>query len=351
MLDFLNRSSSGNDEPGRAMIPKVLDQFAIEGPNGRHVCFSTSPTLRDVGTALDEEAPFPIDTARSLAAQLLLALDYIHSKGIVHGDLHIRNLRLCPETNELDHLTVDELYAKHPLIPTEPEWKHNAQTLGPDVPAYLKFTIWLGKLPKDCAMPKTKIIIADFGSSYHITADGMHKTRPSLGFAAPEALYDEGRCLSFGSDIWALACVIFEIFGGARLFQDAWNASSDHITWLWVLSLGKLPPEWWDKWEGRSKYFTEDGAIGPGGQPWPGSPISFDERFVDDIQATRLKNGLDAFSVGEALAFKAMLRRMLAYRPEERPTAAELLRCEWMVKWALPELRKSRCVPLMDGKV
>lgn len=41
------------------------------------------------------------------------------------------------------------------------------------------------------------------------------------------------------------------------------------------------------------------------------------------------------------LALLGMLRAMLAFVPEERPTAASLLACEWMTKWALPDLRET----------
>jgi hypothetical protein len=32
------------------------------------------------------------------------------------------------------------------------------------------------------------------------------------------------------------------------------------------------------------------------------------------------------------------MRRMLVYRPEDRPTAEEVLESQWMVKWVLPSL-------------
>lgn len=40
----------------------------------------------------------------------------------------------------------------------------------------------------------------------------------------------------------------------------------------------------------------------------------------------------------EKIALIGMLRAMLAFVPEQRPGAASLLDCEWMVKWALPDL-------------
>lgn len=35
---------------------------------------------------------FQFEVARALAAQLVLAVEYVHSQGFVHGDLHIGNV-------------------------------------------------------------------------------------------------------------------------------------------------------------------------------------------------------------------------------------------------------------------
>lgn len=47
---------------------------------------------------------------------------------------------------------------------------------------------------------------------------------------------------------------------------------------------------------------------------------------------------MEAVDDQEKLALLSMLRAMLAFIPEERPTAADLLTCEWMTKWALSDL-------------
>jgi hypothetical protein len=45
---------------------------------------------------------------------------------------------------------------------------------------------------------------------------------------------------------------------------------------------------------------------------------------------------------GGKVALLAMLRAMLAFRPEERRTATEVMECEWMQRGALPELVKCK---------
>ena len=60
--------------------------------------------------------------------------------------------------------------------------------------------------------------------------------------------------------------------------------------------------------------------------------------FEEDVQGMR-RDGMDEFGAEENGAVLAMFRQMLLLRPEWRVTAEELLESEWMVKWALPELR------------
>lgn len=79
----LANSSSHGDNPGRSMIPKLLDHFEVEGPNGCHSCYVTSPARSSVDAALP--ICFTVKTARVLVARLIMAVAYIHSKGVVHG--------------------------------------------------------------------------------------------------------------------------------------------------------------------------------------------------------------------------------------------------------------------------
>lgn len=76
--------SSQPDDQGRAMIPIIQYQFEIKGPNGCHRCYVTSPAQSSVAAAHFSYL-FTIETARVVVAQLVLAVAYIHQKGIIHG--------------------------------------------------------------------------------------------------------------------------------------------------------------------------------------------------------------------------------------------------------------------------
>jgi serine/threonine-protein kinase SRPK3 len=75
------------DHPGRPFVLSLLDNFCFQGPNGRHLCVVTE--FAGCSVAQSKEAgltwKFPLVAARSIAAQTLLGLSYIHSCNIVHG--------------------------------------------------------------------------------------------------------------------------------------------------------------------------------------------------------------------------------------------------------------------------
>jgi hypothetical protein len=64
------------------------------------------------------------------------------------------------------------------------------------------------------------------------------------------------------------------------------------------------------------------------------------------IQKWRHKLG-GAVGVDEKAAFLDLMRRMLSFRPGDRPTVDEVLASEWMVKWALPDYTRS--LSLLEG--
>lgn len=72
---------------GQGMIPTLLNTFRVDGPNGTHSCLVTEVSRCSVNEAKSRGsyAPLKLPVARAIAAQLILAVAYLHSKGIVHG--------------------------------------------------------------------------------------------------------------------------------------------------------------------------------------------------------------------------------------------------------------------------
>jgi hypothetical protein len=124
---------------------------------------------------------------------------------------------------------------------------------------------------------------------------------------------------------------------GQNILFDGMFATEDSITCEQVDALGTLPPEWWYKWEGRHGRFTEDGK-----------PINrelyrgWEGRFEQDIQEPRQRKGMPRVELVERDAIFKMLKSMLKFKPESRSSVNQILECEWMVNWGLPEYEKIR---------
>lgn len=86
-LSRISACAVENREFGGNLIPLVLGRFNVDGPNGTHPCFVTAParcSLADAAEAANY-SPFQLHVARSISAQLAMAVAYIHELGYVHG--------------------------------------------------------------------------------------------------------------------------------------------------------------------------------------------------------------------------------------------------------------------------
>ncbi|KAF3893067.1 Serine/threonine-protein kinase Ppk16 [Trichophyton interdigitale] len=336
VLRTIASSSSHLDHPGRPMIPRIHDQFELQGPNGRHICYVMDLAQCSVADATFWEL-FSIETARSLAAQLVLAVAYLHKLGIVHGNIHPNNVLIRLLTN-LDQLSVKELYEKFEAPLTEPVVRRDAGPLPAGVPSHGTFPIWLGKGANEMPPSEARLILSDFGESFRPSDPSQQvlgeECLSHLAYLPPEAHFELKKPISYPSDIWELACTVWSILASQDLFYSM-LATSDYICKQQIDILGPLPPEWWTAWEARPRYYDESG------QPTPGSAYpTLSQLFVQDIQMRRLEGGKRGFDTEEALAFVDMIRSMLAFRPEQRATIETVLASDWMTKWGLPEFQK-----------
>ena len=72
--------------PGFQAIPRILDEFRVDGPNGSHPCYTTEPALCNLRES-SSCCLFSLDVARALAYELTLAVSLVHSRGYVHGGM------------------------------------------------------------------------------------------------------------------------------------------------------------------------------------------------------------------------------------------------------------------------
>jgi len=329
-------------------IPKILDRFNIEGPNGTHPCLVTLParcSLRESKEASDNCRQFQLNVARSLAAQLTLAVSFVHSRGYAHGDLHLGNV-LLKLSSSLNNLSVSELYTEfgepdpQPIVRLKDQTQPAASsspTSEAGVPSHAIPSIWLGILSDELPLNEAQLLLTDFGTAFRPSEKSRFQSYTPLVIRPPEAYFEPTTPLSFPSDMWSLGCIIFEILAHRSLIEGT-LATQDYITAQQVNLQGRLPDEWWGKFENREKWFDEDGTS----RMEESDVWGWDKKFDQHVQESWAYRGMEVMCQEEKEALLEMLQWMLKWRPSERPSADQVLETAWMRKWALPAYEEGR---------
>ncbi|KKK24204.1 hypothetical protein P175DRAFT_0508759 [Aspergillus ochraceoroseus IBT 24754] len=329
--------SSSPTHPGHCLVPALLDEFQVQGPNGKHTCYTVTPAqcnLREISFS----RLFPLEVARALSYGLAQAVAYTHSQGYVHGDIHLSNI-LVKLPSSFDDLSIQQLYEKYGEPETIPVTRCGGKPLPPNAPAEAVVPLFLGKYAEKFSLSDAHPLLSDFGEAFSPASEARlgQDCHTPPAFRAPEAKFESQTPLSYPSDIWSLATAIWEIIGMKAVFSTDF-VHEDEIVSQHIDVLGPMPLDWWQRWEGRPEYFDEYGCPIESYREnrWP----SLEESFEIGVQKWRRKLG-DGIEEDEKAAFLDLIRRMLSFRPEERPTAEEVLKSEWMVKWALPDYERS----------
>lgn len=186
------------------------------------------------------------------------------------------------------------------------------------------------------------ICLVDFGEAFQFEEPVKSE---DIGipfmYRAPETVF-ESKYDQF-SEIWALACVLFEVRAGNPLFTNIMGRA-DEIIQRMVQMKGKLPDPWWKRWDKRTMYFREDG------QPlddWPeGRVLAVQyllEEMIGDIgsedddsavasgpAAEMLERSWTKVSEHEREAIKDLLDGMLQWQPDERLSLEQIRKHRWI---------------------
>ncbi|KAJ6162927.1 hypothetical protein N7497_002906 [Penicillium chrysogenum] len=249
--------------------------------------------------------------------------------------------------SSFDDLSIAQLYQQYGEPETVPVTRRDGESLSPNIPAKAVVPLFLGKYAEKFSLSDAQPLLSDFGEAFSPTLEvrlGQDCHTPPA-FRAPEAKFEPQAPLTYPSDIWSLATTIWEIIGMKAIFSTDF-VHGDEIVSQHIDVLGPMPSEWWQRWEGRPRFFDEQGCPTESYQEnrWP----SLEDSFEIGVQKWRRKLG-GAVDENEKAAFLDLMRRMLSFRPEERPTVDEVLTSEWMVKWAFPDYERSQRCSLRNG--
>lgn len=332
-------------EPPSLQIPERC--FDETGPNGRHFCV-VSPLHGPSATALvaytDPTLHMRLraETARKMAKQVVSTIAQMHRARIAHGDISPNNVLFKldksfyersesslvallgpPETEEV--LASDGFEVQ----PSAPLSVINAADVGPMLP-YLT----------------DEAVVADFGQSMEIDNPPRGYVPAILGnYTPPEVRFrtEMEQPATLASDIWMLACTIYELRVGGPMFDFFFR--SDGFVWMRIVGLlGKLPEPWWSMWEHRVSWYDDNG------DPLPPSPtasrfsitaekISFHyvigwagdrvDPLPNEPHTKLLQRQNQRVDSEEADLLADLLSKMLRYQPSDRIDIEEVLRHPW----------------------
>ncbi|KAH7906169.1 kinase-like domain-containing protein [Hygrophoropsis aurantiaca] len=301
------------DIPGGEFVMKVFDDFIVDGPNGTHQCIVTEV----LGLPLDpnplevKEHIYPIDMAKKMVAQIAQGVAYLHRIGIVHGDLHIKNIVLhAPEMENLSDQDVQK-YFDRPWL-ERPECREEYSKLAisdPDhrVPQHVVYAGLSNELVA-LLFDTVHIKICDFGEAFlwHGVPRQIELHTPNA-HAAPEILF--GDPVTPAVDIWSMAVLAHLILSGVYMFEPPGGGS---VEFEWVLKLGKMPDRWWPRWIERGISFDDDGVYIAG--EFPMDVMERESALMTGSIGRRMRED-------EVIEFEQLVRRMVCYEVEDRISA------------------------------
>lgn len=191
--------------------------------------------------------------------------------------------------------------------------------------------VWLGRPSEDVPLAESRIMLSHFGVAFKPSKELRTLYPIPLMLSPPEKQFLPDQSVSFPCDNWLLACTIRSVVAQGDLFTAYWE---NLLIYNYTKVLGKLSPEWWDRWDRKSEWFDEKGNIkDEDDEP----PKTLTDRFEEWVQKPRESAGMETMGQEEKEALLGLLRSMLKYLPNERISADEVLDPEWMRKWAVPE--------------
>ncbi|KAL4957679.1 hypothetical protein BDW69DRAFT_200290 [Aspergillus filifer] len=179
------------------------------------------------------------------ASELIPAVAYAHSRGYVHGGIHLGNafIRL---PSSLNKHSPEQIYEGFGSPCTEQIARIDGNPLPAGVPFAGTVPIWLGKKANKIALNDDRLLLSDFGESFAPADPQQQRIGDQCCSPLPvlpsEMYLEPDTPFSFPADIWALACAVWPIFSSRPLF-DGTLATHDDITSQQIDILGPLPTQ------------------------------------------------------------------------------------------------------------
>ena len=272
---------------GKEEILRLLDQFVMDGPNGRHVCLVTElcgPCLLDI---LPKKG-MCLSNVKQIMSQVLAGLHFLHSQRIIHTDIKPENVLLVNKPDPLTNFS--------------------------------------------CAVEAIKVKLADLGGALQV-GDVYPAIVGTSEYRSPELLLEAPYCTKI--DVWAAACLGFELATGEYLFNpDSEGMVSKEETHLALITqvLGPAPQDLVRSGRaGKTFYSRRREEL----HHFPLRELVFEDLEMLIGQRRGKPESEDG-------VFSQFLLFLLKWTPEERATAGEALQHKFVSKTSIVHAKKVR---------
>jgi len=211
-------------------------------------------------------------------------------------------------------------------------FKSSGQEPDPSAPEYLVEPVSFSRV--DIGYISEQVLLIDLGEAFPELSPPANGVGTPVSYCSPELILE--RKASRASDIWSLACTIFELRSGFPLFESFVGSSTEILEEM-VRMLG-MPPE------SSKPLWKEDGITITDHAKWDESALSerirgigmYDEApSIYDSDVTSLNHHTLLEPPGrriardEAINLADLLRRALDYIPEKRLSVEKVANHSW----------------------
>ncbi|KAL1883292.1 hypothetical protein Daus18300_000350 [Diaporthe australafricana] len=299
-------------------VARLYESFEVSGPNGTHLCL----VLPALGPNLDDQSAkkcLAPETRYQICEQIASGVTALHERGVCHGDLTPSNVVFeLTNTSSMDAQQVCAL-----LGPVKRErLRLRIGNRSDHAPKYVIQRPTFPSLVADLPSPLETVQIVDFGEAFIASQPRSTLGIPvGLGYFPPELCF--GYPASGASDVWELACLMFQILGTPPLFP-CFFPIFEILIGTAVPILGPLPEHWRGRFDHERYGYREDGKVDDADAEEPG--WWWDEAIHNKSIRGQLERDLAPLFSHEELDFLAgLLGDMLAFEPEKRISAQDIV--------------------------
>ncbi|RAH74708.1 protein kinase [Aspergillus aculeatinus CBS 121060] len=332
MLERVQNVAEAADHPGLYFIRLATNIFELHSSSGRHYCIAAKPqshSLRTLQTTYPN-ARVPRLLVRSLVHRLFFSINWLHATcGLIHTDISPLNVLMKIE-DDASLKDIEQREARDPSIPITCEFS------GAPVYRSREPLLEVGGAP----------ILTDFGHLREFDFDGLVNNdwvMPDL-YRAPEVLLQIPWTLQV--DMWSVDVMTLELLEGKNLFDPIDRVNHQYVLPLalaqYIGYLGLPPLHMLQESPLFSTHFDEKGNWMLAEAPIPQTSL---EEFVTCIPPGEEKD-----------QFLRFIRKMLAWDPEARATANEMIDDDEWLQRPFHDMLESTCwfhkqfVPRFSGE-